>query len=567
MTSLQPLAAFPGLDQLRSVSYTLSPGISPSVASIEIAPQERFSSAVGTLEFRYGDVQISFPQSCIDSATLAYNSAGMVIRLSLLDRRWKWRFGQISGRYNVWRQTELAWGKSSGQSSDNNELVPESERTPRELCTLCLDAMGERSYDVGRVPNDLRPTVDWNYTVPADALAEVAERVGCIVVLRTDNTVAVLPKGQGRDLPLGSDVTDVSVTLDPPELPDETVVVCSPEQYQADLPLEAVGQDTDGTIRPIDELSYQPTGGWTNCDLEHMNQVEDPKSRELARSTVFRWYRVKQSLGEVFPKKLKLGEVKLEHILPLGNEQLDTQTTDEQESPAAAEVFGRWYSSLRTSDFQNNVDKLKPLGTDDEYRQKALYHGAYEFDASAGLIRFRDPVHRFLDSDGNHLVMPAELRLRTSFGLRDSKTGAARRYERRRRREAEPNGTSPQFLKHDEIAVNWRVRYDSDYRATGADDNLKSVERQADYYLDALEQSWQTSRPQSAGYVGLKSINPDGAIQQVTWSIGLDGATTRAARNTLADMTLPSFEERRALERNHASRGRQVTKARRRGTS
>lgn len=73
--------------------------------------------------------------------------------------------------------------------------------------------------------------------------------------------------------------------------------------------------------------------------------------------------------------------------------------------------------------------------------------------------------------------------------------------------------------------------------------NLDDVHAAADEYLDFIERQVSIARPESVGYVGLKRIDLDGAIQQVTWSVGLYGATTRAARHTTSDWLTPSPQE------------------------
>ncbi|MCX8092493.1 MAG: hypothetical protein N3I86_16450, partial [Verrucomicrobiae bacterium] len=57
-----------------------------------------------------------------------------VYRVRIQDRRWKWRFGQISGEYNVRRD-----------DNQQNFLLG-TARNPQQLARLCLDAMGEQNY-------------------------------------------------------------------------------------------------------------------------------------------------------------------------------------------------------------------------------------------------------------------------------------------------------------------------------------------------------------------------------------------------------------------------------------
>ncbi len=152
--------------------------------------------------------------------------------------------------------------------------MTDTERTPQELAELYLNAMGEVDYDISELPDDTRPPVDHDYDNPAEALAALCESLGCRIVLQLDNTVKLVRSGAGAGLPAEFLLED-SLTIDLPEKPDKIAVVCGPSLYQVDFPLEAVGLDRDttsggdptDTIKPIDELSYKPSGGWGQIDL------------------------------------------------------------------------------------------------------------------------------------------------------------------------------------------------------------------------------------------------------------------------------------------------------------
>jgi len=76
------------------------------------------------------------------------------------------------------------------------------------------------------------------------------------------------------------------------------------------------------------------------------------------------------------------------------------------------------------------------------------------------------------------------------------------------------------------------------------------AEKAAKHYLDAVEKQYQTTDPSSFTYGGIQKIDVDGAIQQVTWNVSDDGfATTRASRNREELLVVPSYNERRMMER------------------
>src|SRR5262249_31497791 len=139
----QGLLSFPGLQQILSWSYTLSHGITPGVAHVEIAPQLGVPAEIGTMVISFGDVELAFPTCVLDCPNVGRDGSGMVVSLAILDRRWAWRYGQISGRYNIRRR--------------NGQLDAATEQSPQDLAALLLTAMGESGFDVSGLPNQSRP--------------------------------------------------------------------------------------------------------------------------------------------------------------------------------------------------------------------------------------------------------------------------------------------------------------------------------------------------------------------------------------------------------------------------
>ncbi len=164
-----PLLTNPGVGQIVSLSATISHGISPSVFTLVIAPQDDFEGAAGDLVLFDGQATIRLVDCKVDRHTFEYNAAGQIWRLQLLDRRWKWRWGAISGFYNA-------------RNDDNTiKQLPGNEQTPQQLARLCLAAMGETNFDVSQLPNDARPTVEWDFDLPAETLASLCDQLACRV--------------------------------------------------------------------------------------------------------------------------------------------------------------------------------------------------------------------------------------------------------------------------------------------------------------------------------------------------------------------------------------------------
>src|SRR5579872_313698 len=240
----------------------MSQGISPGVCHVEL-PQELCGQLAsrGDLEFTYGDQSFTLFDCKLASGHLAPARGGYLARVRLLDRRWRWKFGCISGNYNL----RMAAGAPAAEGLDANaghgvipaaldasrRVRPGTEKSPQELAILCLEAMGETLYDVSALPNDPRPQVDWSYSNPAQALQSLCDGLGCRVVLGlADNRVRIVRHGEGSPLPQNAFVEFPSAGLRPAAAPGALLLVGGPSVFQGFLPLEPVGIDLDGSIRP-----------------------------------------------------------------------------------------------------------------------------------------------------------------------------------------------------------------------------------------------------------------------------------------------------------------------------
>lgn len=534
---LQGLCFFPGVLAVKSANYRLQHGITPGVCQMVIVPQLDFTAAGGDLEFAFGTLRLVFPDCKVDRFSMQRNDSGEVWTFQILDRRWRWAFagihGPLSGNYNL--------------RGEDGLLEPAFEKTPQQLAALCLDALGERGYDVSQLPNDARPEVDWDREYPAQALQALVEPLGCRIVLRLDNRVQICRTGVGAALPLDEDVVENSLTIDPPERPDALLFIAGPSYYQAEFVLEPVGKDMDGVIKYIGDLSYKPAGGWHRASAPYFADVVPDRARRLAMETVYRWYRidVTQNPDGTGPFELPgYGEiVYMDQLLPLDdllNESVED--VDGNHSWLNASVFGTfWDEGTASSDTP----------------ERTVYSRDFEIDGEEGIVKFDRPVLRIFDLVGAKVDYPATLYLRCTCTVRDSETWALDRYEQERKQPGARWGTGAELVKSDDVYLRVVPEYDErTYKVKKITDNKADLRKEADYRLTAAELKYQTPLPQEIVYRGLKAISPDGAIQSVTFSVSDEapGAQTRAARNDEFAIFAPSYEERRMRERIRANK-------------
>lgn len=547
---------FPGVQQVVAASYTLSHGISPGVATIDMAPQANLIAQGGPLVFTDGNNQIVIPDCKVDQASLERNAGGRVVRLAILDRRWKWRFPTISGHYNL--------RHPSGDLIDDGTAAPQiiwkTVKTPQELAAMCLDAMGESGYDVSALPNGTFPAVEWEYANAAQELATLADDLGCRVVLRLNGTVQLWPVGFGGPLPVSDRRIDYSGSIDPPERPDRVAVVTGRIRHQVDMVLEAVGHETDGTIKPIDELSYRPgadptlyaaanlPAGWDDIDLHQFLNIFESTKRKLAQESVFHWYRPRVPFDI---KVLRIGGGTDTWTI---NDLAEIELTDTQvdefldagvKRTRPAIVWGVW--SDGGTGFENTATQqqtISDLALPDDFTLRSVYLDGFSIDPRRGLVKFGKQVFQY---SATNKPQPATLTIRTGVYIRQPDDRSWRRYSRDRSY-GNQYGTGTQVIKRDDLLPYVITNYNAAGAISGDASNQGQIEIAADHYLDAAELQYSIASPESATYAGIWPIDLDGAIQQVSWSISGGGLTTRASRNNEPAGRGKSYPERRLLE-------------------
>lgn len=528
---LKALPRWPGVSGIISFSMTYVDGMTPSIATLEVVPQKALQLA-GTLQISYGATSIVFPDCRVQDVEQAVDEAGRTTwKITIADRRWRWKSSSaISGYYNV-RRNAVA-------------LLAGTEKTPRELATMLLKAMGETGFDVSALPNDTRPEITWDAASPPEELARLAEALGCRVVLSiATNRVRIVQAGKGAQLPRPF-AMEASLGLDPPDPPGTLRFIGARVEFQADFALRAVGRDVDGTVKPIEELSYIPARGWQLSDADHFNDVADLKKRHLARESVWRWYRIEPPFflpGIAGPIAAR------EQVLPLLGQQLETYKVDGIERPREPWVYGQFWRGL-----ESHRDEVAAADPDIAGKPKNLYSQGFQVDAETGIVKFSDPVYRLEDAPGvvaGKVILPARIFLRTACQLRpDLATRSWFRFETTRKLATSPALKDwEQIVKREDVV---RRLYRSFVAPVGVRDNLAQVEAAAKHYLDAQEAEYRITDLGSVSYAGIFKLDLDGAIRQVTWNIDPEGrAITRASRNREELVVAMSYAERRFYER------------------
>lgn len=525
--------SFPGINQVKNCTIAVGNGILPGVALLYINPQPSIPFAIGTLQITDGTNIVRLFDCAVDESTLAITHRGHISKVRLFDRRWKWKFGEINGSYN-------------NRNADGT-VDPTNEKTPQELAALCFQAMGETGYDVSALPNSDRPFVEWESEVPAVALADLCANYGCEVSLDVpSNRARIVRLGEGQPLPTNG-VKSIANGMGIGEIPDRIRARSAPTVYQARVKLKAVGIDTDGSIKPIDDLSYAPDGGWSQQDPNELLPEADAGAPErvLANTSVYRMYQVDTFSDGTLNVPGYGAIARIEQILPL-----KSQLAEDYESSGQS-LFGKGPYITGRVQVESAVETIQ--NTDATYRVES----PFTLKRDQGIVVFGKPVYKLRGTSQLDGYEPAELYLTCAFNVHHHETRAALSYSLER--VLASNGTQPLVHRADNITRRIIAAYQSDGTTVDVDnidDNLVTVDAALNIVLDGIEFELLPKTAYTVHYNHIALIALDGSRRQVVWRVHYkEGASTTAHWNTEGEMMLPRRRDR--------ERARHVEKERR----
>ena len=506
---------------VQRASVTISHGINPSVITVQVPANSSMPSLEGTAVFSYGGVSITFLGCKLDVGQ-SNRAGGGTWTFAIMDGRWRWEYGTISGHFNL-RDPE-------------GKLRTATEETPQNLARKCLREMRVSTYDISQMPDQPRPECHWSHKVPAQALQELADAVGCRVVVSPRGEVKICPAGQGANLPDIPSV-DVGLSVDTGAIPSAVLVVGGEAYFQARWKLIAVGRDVDGEIKPIDDLSYKPAGGWETQVPGHFTDVPEgtddskPDPRKLALQTVWRWYRIDELVGgDTLPGIPRATVESWKDCLPLCDGLLDTFKDG----------------------FSKNLQRQPPIVRgafyDGEFTYEEVadgqFRGGFNVMAEAGVIVMDKPLYRF-DTDE---ITPADIQVEIAFPWKPDKNDEPYRPTWRYNVRPRPD-VGDHALFREEIKFTARWEYDSQGDRTSQRDNRQAdnLDDQAEYAARGFVTSLGNVNAADKTYPGFMDIRLDGAICQVTWQFGVSEApTTHASRNSEHDSDIiPPYADRK----------------------
>lgn len=485
-------ARFNGIGCVDSASFSLRAGVSPSTGSISMPLEWTPNSDFGYLELQGEQGWVSIGPMYIVDPVITEGENGQYVQATIADRRVNWKNGFVVGVYN-----QVING------------IPDEEKTLTELFDICFAAYGE-SPVYHNVPG-VYPAVIWEYVNPATAIAELCEKYGLEVTLGLDSAVHVAPKNEFRILPSGW-ITQAERTIKNNPIPTTIRVVGNRIINEKTYQLKAVGLETDGKLKWINDLTYKPTGGWGASAVNHFEDVTDEDERDLARKCIYRWYMWD-------PDDVTTGGTRKAH-LPWMTELARTATEDGEKKRMKPYI---WVKEAQTDSITWTNKTVAEAPAD-----------GYSIDYERGLVKFDrlmvkvssspSQTPTFTDADvyfyGSHEMNTDD---GDDFYYYDYALG----------------GVGGIFIHQDRALTLFEDEGTPDATEL-ADLNTFAAE-----IVSKIAATYEYIDPETLVYPFVVPIEPWGQIKSVTWQISEAGAfTTVSTGREEVRPFLPSYEER-----------------------
>ena len=542
--------AFGNVTGVQQFSMTRSRGIQPGTIQfvVPVVPQIPYGKSAPVI-ISDGIRNMTFPDCLLQSVDIDYSN-GYRYMVTLLDFRWKWSYGQLSGEYNTIR---------------GGMIVPATRKKPQELAKLCLAAMSVSRFDITQLPNDTYPEVTWDTEHPAAALESLCSSLGCTICPQIDGSVSINKNGVGKKLPIvqGAEMRE-SIKFG--QIPDDVYISASATVWEVSLDLsipwalerekKTLGTVPVESIVPFNNATYTPLGGWGNEDPVTFGNVGKPSDskkererfRSMARDSIWRMF------GFKFPFNLPGLPFPITNINQLVfHDDLLAQFTIAYVSPSQGTVtelrrqkpfvYGQYYDRKDTG--SNNVEKFSHEW---DNNPRLIYPGGFSVDKDRGIIVMADPVYFYDKSPtAKERFSEPNLFLRTAISVKDPTTGEYFR-EVYKKPTGFRNNTKPLWVKRSDLRREINVDPVTSKPIKDGGDNEETLKKElakyAKYELDKLE----TVNPIQGTYTGFIPIELDGCVEQVSYEISDSGETgTTASYGYEYSLVIPSFEERRRI--------------------
>ncbi len=503
--------SFPGVDYPQHLIATRTNGATPDVALLFALPQTTSPSITGSLVFGFDATTITWTDCLCDKFTMQMTTGGHRQIFVIKDRRWRWARKTISGAYNVRRP--------------DGSIDPATQKTIAQLTTILFTAVGE-TVDVSGITSTEYPMVVWDLARVSDELEDLLEQRGYQISLQANNSIKVYPLGTGATLPANGDVVSLSISVDPPELPQYLIAGLQKTRVQSKLKMIPYGLDTDGSVKKTQNLSYSPgigTTGFDGLDLISFAYLTDPVAQSCARRSIGLWYGVEsqadgtQNINVSGGTNFVPGEITVSdasQLLPLADELVSTGTN----------VFGLPQKDLAFIEgtFEDVVEQPPSPGSTNRNTADftLISHRDWTLDGPNGIVKFFQPAFKW-DATGSKRTF-ADVYLTCSYSVRSA---SSLLYQRELRSKS-LGGYGEEAIELTELQRTLVCDYTSGTTISTITDNQSTMQAAADLYLNIAANKYATSVGTILLYRGIYGFNPDGLALQIVWQCAAPGNPT-----------------------------------------
>ena len=504
---MAPYATFPNI-QVLSADFVFSTGATPSICILTGIPYS-VTCTPGPLVIGDGTNYVAF-QDCAVERSIGLEEKtyqGPRVTYRVLDRRWRWRGVRVNGEYNM--------------RKPDGTILPSTKKSYYELIGLIATALGEPSFtcDIASLTIDA-PHVRWDNADASAELEWLCQHAGCAVTLGLDNLMHVVKRGEGTLYPPNSHERMPSVDQSPTLIPSAVKVTFAPTVYEKLVELEAVGLDTDGTIRPIDSLSYKLTGGWSTWQPGYQALGAGTEG-SLANLTVYRWYRPKLGIGFTLPDGSTTQS--LDYILPLNDTRAVTayySSNEKLPKSSPALVIGVWFDgSLKGENTSTSTSSMRPVTV------------PFQVDGETGIVKFERPVFQ---TDTSLNQSSPSLYMLCQFTARSTAEGMGRIAYSKEVSTGLPGALSGYVVPLSESSMSRKVvqGYSTVFQPTTVADNKATLDTHADALAAEYARNFKHYPMATQEWVGIIPYPLAGNLLQMRWVVGSGYAKTYGYKNT-----------------------------------
>lgn len=327
----------------------------------------------------------------------------------------------------------------------------------------------------------------------------------------------------------------------------------------------------DGVGRFFGETQILPgpqITSWQMADLPLFScvtatdRLTKPEAMRYAQEHIFKSYRItgRNYTGASRLKIPGLGKIKRRQQLLLEMEQveqvvpelIDIEVIDPRTNQPAVLDYYNGFSRNKPAyaygatarGIQQFFHAARALGGSVNTRETDRIFTQFSLDATEQIFTFTNHVYYQLQ----HGVRPTDVVIQTAVSMRDEETNSPICSELFKLFPGQRGKINLAVRVYDDVQLNYIGEYSDNNRLTGFRELKDDTRQRANHYLRGMIDQYRVVGAVSRKYNGIQAIDLDGAISQVTWSVGESGAETSASKNTEHDPWVAPYPLRRRAE-------------------